>query len=212
MAACDDHERPRGRARSGRRLPPTAERRGTARGVAKRDPGVSVRLTDVSVGYDDRPVLDHVDLTLETGALTAVVGPNGGGKSTLLKLIAGLLKPWSGSLSVLGAAPGFHAPAVAYVPQAESVDWSFPVCAADVVMMGRYPRLGPLRRPGVADQAAVMAALDQVGMSPFARRQIEPCPAASGAGCSSPARSRASRSCTCSTSRSPGSMPPPRKT
>ncbi len=132
----------------------------------------SIRLADVSVGYDDRPVLEHVNLTLESGALTAVVGPNGGGKSTLLKLIAGLLKPWSGSVTVLGAAPGAHARSVAYVPQAESVDWSFPVCAADVVMMGRYPRLGPVRRPGAQDHAAVAAALDQVGMGEFGRRQI----------------------------------------
>ena len=132
----------------------------------------SIQLADVSVGYDDRAVLEHVDLTLEAGALTAVVGPNGGGKSTLLKLIAGLLRPWTGTVTVLGDVPGAHARSVAYVPQAESVDWSFPVCAADVVMMGRYPRLGPLRRPGPADHAAVAAALDQVGMGPFARRQI----------------------------------------
>lgn len=132
----------------------------------------SIRLVDVSAGYDERAVLEHVNLTLEAGALTAVVGPNGGGKSTLLKLIAGLLKPWTGSVTVLGDPPGAHARSVAYVPQAESVDWGFPVCAADVVMMGRYPRLGPLRRPGAADHAAVAGALDQVGMAPFARRQI----------------------------------------
>ena len=132
----------------------------------------SIRLVDVSVGYDERAVLEHVDLALEVGALTAVVGPNGGGKSTLLKLIAGLLKPWTGSVTVLGDTPGAHARSVAYVPQAESVDWGFPVCAADVVMMGRYPRLGPLRRPGTADHAAVAGALAQVGMTDFARRQI----------------------------------------
>ncbi|MEO8207964.1 MAG: metal ABC transporter ATP-binding protein [Chloroflexota bacterium] len=133
---------------------------------------VSLYLRDVSVGYEDRPVLDAVNLELETGALTAVVGPNGGGKSTLLKLIAGLLRPWAGEIMVLGGAPGAHARSVAYVPQAEAVDWSFPVCAGDVVMMGRYPRLGPVRRPAAADHAAVAAALEQVGMAPFARRQI----------------------------------------
>jgi ABC-type Mn2+/Zn2+ transport system ATPase subunit len=132
----------------------------------------SVRLEGVAVGYEDRPVLEHVDLTLPTGSLTAVVGPNGGGKSTLLKLIAGLLQPWSGSISVLGGRPGEHARAIAYVPQAEAVDWTFPVAAGDVVMMGRYPRLGPLRRPGTADHAAVAEALEQVGMTEFARRQI----------------------------------------
>ena len=132
----------------------------------------SIRLADVSVGYDHRPVLEHVDLVLEPGALTAVVGPNGGGKSTLLKLIAGLLKPWSGSIEVLGGAPGAHARSVAYVPQAESVDWGFPVCAGDVVMMGRYPRLGPIRRPARVDYDAVVNALHQVGMAEFAQRQI----------------------------------------
>ena len=132
----------------------------------------SVRLTDVSVGYEDLPVLENVDLMLLPGSLTAVVGPNGGGKSTLLKLIAGLLRPWSGQAEVFGAAPGAHARSVAYVPQAEVVDWSFPVCAGDVVMMGRYPRLGPVRRPGARDHAVVAAALAQVDMTGFAQRQI----------------------------------------
>ena len=132
----------------------------------------SVRLTDVSVGYEDLPVLENVDLMLLPGSLTAVVGPNGGGKSTLLKLIAGLLRPWSGQAEVFGAEPGAHARSVAYVPQAEVVDWSFPVCAGDVVMMGRYPRLGPVRRPGARDHAVVAAALAQVDMTGFAQRQI----------------------------------------
>ena len=132
----------------------------------------SIRLDDVSVGYVDRPVLEHVDLALAAGSLTAVVGPNGGGKSTLIKLIAGLLRPWSGSIEVLGGRPGEHAGSVAYVPQAEAVDWSFPVAAVDVVMMGRYPRLGPLRRPAAADHRAVKEALEQVGMAQFGRRQI----------------------------------------
>ena len=132
----------------------------------------SVQLADVTVGYTDRPVLEGVDLALEPGSLTAVVGPNGGGKSTLLKLIAGLLKPWSGTIDVLGGPPGQHARSVAYVTQAEAVDWSFPVVALDVVMMGRYPRLGPVRRPSAADHEAVARALEQVGMTSLARRQI----------------------------------------
>ncbi len=136
------------------------------------EPAASVLLNDVSVGYVDRPVLEHVDLSLAPGSLTAVVGPNGGGKSTLLKLVAGLLKPWSGTVRVLGGAPGEHARSVAYVTQAEAVDWSFPVVAVDVVMMGRYPRLGPVRRPAAADHWAVARALEQVGMRDLARRQI----------------------------------------
>ena len=132
----------------------------------------SIELNGVSVGYDDRPVLEAVDLSIAAGSLTAVVGPNGGGKSTFLKLIAGLLKPWTGSIAVLGDPPGRHAAAIAYVPQAEVVDWGFPVVAGDVVMMGRYPRLGPIRRPGHADHDAVARALAEVGMTEFAHRQI----------------------------------------
>jgi manganese/iron transport system ATP-binding protein len=134
--------------------------------------GTTVWLSHLTTGYGDRPALVNVDLRLEPGALAAVVGPNGGGKSTLLKVIAGLLQPWQGEVRVMGEPPGRHAHDVAYVPQAETVDWDFPVCAGDVVMMGRYARLGPFRRPGHDDREAVAAALRQVGMEAFASRQI----------------------------------------
>lgn len=111
-------------------------------------------------------------LALDVGTLTAVVGPNGGGKSTLLKVIAGLLPIWSGTVEVLGGPVGQHAADIAYVPQAESVDWAFPVSAADVVMMGRYARLGLLRRPRSIDHDQVRGALDAVGMADLADRQI----------------------------------------
>jgi manganese/iron transport system ATP-binding protein len=124
-----------------------------------------VWLSDVTAGYRDRPALEHLDLAVEPGTLLAVVGPNGAGKSTLLKLLAGLLEPWSGRIEVLGAPPGREARRIAYVPQAELVDWQFPVTVGDVVMMGRYPRLGLGRRPGPADRRAVVAALELVGMA-----------------------------------------------
>jgi ABC-type Mn2+/Zn2+ transport system ATPase subunit len=132
----------------------------------------SVRLTGVSAGYGARIAISDADVEFRPGRLTAVFGPNGGGKSTLLKVVAGLLKPWMGSVDVLGAPPGVEARRVAYVPQAETVDWGFPVSAWDVVMMGRYPALGPLRRPGSHDRDAVAQALDQVGMGAHARTQI----------------------------------------
>lgn len=141
------------------------------------DPGharahADVWLSDVSVGYGDRVALEHVDVAIEAGSLLAVVGPNGAGKSTLLKLMAGLLRPWHGRIEVLGAPPGREAQRIAYVPQAELVDWQFPVTVADVVMMGRYPGLGPLRRPGSGDRRAVAEALEQVGMDDHASTQI----------------------------------------
>jgi ABC-type Mn2+/Zn2+ transport system ATPase subunit len=125
---------------------------------------VAVRVSGVSAGYDHRAALEDVDLELRAGSLVAVFGPNGGGKTTLLKLIAGLLRPWSGTIEVLGQPAGQAARRIAYVPQAEQVDWSFPVSVWDVAMMGRYARLGAWRRPGSADGAAVSAALTRVGM------------------------------------------------
>jgi ABC-type Mn2+/Zn2+ transport system ATPase subunit len=131
-----------------------------------------VVLHGVTAGYDGQAAVESVDLTIRSGELVAVFGPNGGGKTTLLKLMAGLLKPWSGSVAVLGGAPASAARRIAYVPQAELVDWSFPVSVWDVAMMGRYPRLGPLHQPGAADRDAVRAALDRVGMLERARTQI----------------------------------------
>lgn len=132
----------------------------------------TIRLTDVTAGYDGQQAVEDVDLRIESGSLVAIFGPNGGGKTTLLKLMAGLLRPWSGSVEVLGGPPASAARRIAYVPQAELVDWSFPVSVWDVAMMGRYPRLGPLRQPGRADRDAVSAALDRVGMLDRARTQI----------------------------------------
>jgi ABC-type Mn2+/Zn2+ transport system ATPase subunit len=129
-------------------------------------------LSDVSAGYGERVALEHVTIAVEPGSLLAVVGPNGAGKSTLLKLMAGLSRPWSGRIQVLGGPPGREARRVAYVPQAELVDWAFPVTVEDVVMMGRFPRLGPVRRPGRDDRRAVHEALGQVQMDHHLQTQI----------------------------------------
>jgi len=131
-----------------------------------------VWLSDVSAGYAERVALEDVSLAVEAGSLLAVVGPNGAGKSTLLKVMAGLLRPWRGRVEVLGGPPGREARRVAYVPQAETVDWHFPVTARDVVMMGRYPRLGAARRPGPDDRRAVEEALAKVGMADQQHVQI----------------------------------------
>ncbi len=131
-----------------------------------------VWLSGVTAGYADRIALEDIDLAVEPGTLLAVVGPNGAGKSTLLRLMAGLLQPMAGRVEVLGHPAGQQARRVAYVPQAELVDWRFPVTVSDVVMMGRYPALGPIRRPGKDDRRAVASALEQVGMAAEADTQI----------------------------------------
>jgi ABC-type Mn2+/Zn2+ transport system ATPase subunit len=126
----------------------------------------------VTAGYEGRAALEDVTFSVDPGTLLAIVGPNGGGKSTLLKVLAGLLTPMAGTVRVLGGPPGTAARRIAFVPQAELVDWGFPVTVWDVVMMGRYPRLGPLRRPARRDREAVHDALDRAGMHAHARTQI----------------------------------------
>ena len=142
--------------------------------VATRDQSAApaVVVNGVSASYGRRVALDDVSLTVRKGSLLAVIGPNGAGKSTLLKLIAGLIHPTSGSLSVLGGPPGSAAKSVAYLPQAEAVDWEFPVTVGEVVMMGRYARLGFGRQPGPTDRERVAAALETVGMAEAVQRQI----------------------------------------
>ena len=132
----------------------------------------AVAISGVTAGYGDRSAISNVNLTLQAGSLTAIFGPNGGGKSTLIKCMAGLMQPWSGSINVFGAPVGEYAKRVAYVPQAEQVDWSFPISVDEVVMMGRTPSLGPLRRPSSVDRDAVADALQRVDMLDLARRQI----------------------------------------
>jgi len=143
-----------------------------SRAVARTTDGLSVAVEGVTAGYGRRVALDDVSLTVRTGSLLAVIGPNGAGKSTLLKLIAGLIRPTSGSLTVLGGPPGSAARSVAYLPQAEAVDWDFPVTVGEVVMMGRYARLGFGRQPAAVDRERVAAALDTVGMADAVDRQI----------------------------------------
>jgi manganese/iron transport system ATP-binding protein len=132
----------------------------------------AIELRDVTAGYDDRPVLERVSLDIARGSLLAIFGPNGGGKTTLLKLIAGILKPWTGTVETLGEPAGEAARRMAYVPQAELVDWSFPITVWNVAMMGRFARIGLLHQPSKADRAAVGEALERVGMASEARTQI----------------------------------------
>jgi ABC-type Mn2+/Zn2+ transport system ATPase subunit len=143
-----------------------------ARALAPTTDGLTVAVDGVTASYGRRVALDDVSLTVRKGSLLAVIGPNGAGKSTLLKLIAGLIRPTSGSITVLGGPPGSAARSVAYLPQAEAVDWDFPVTVGEVVMMGRYARLGFGRQPGAADRERVAAALETVGMADAVDRQI----------------------------------------
>ena len=125
----------------------------------------------VSVHYDQAAALTDITFTLSRGERIAVIGPNGAGKSTLFNIISGVLKPTAGQVNVYGSAPDAHA-CIAYVPQRNQVDWTFPANVADVVMMGRAGRIGLFRWPGGRDRAIVSEALNLVGMTHQANRQI----------------------------------------
>jgi manganese/iron transport system ATP-binding protein len=115
-----------------------------------------------------------VSFAIPQGSITALVGVNGSGKSTLFKALMGFAPAQRGTISVLGVGrdAALRANLVAYVPQSEDVDWTFPVLVEDVVMMGRYGRMNWLRRAGPEDRAQVAAALARVGMTPYRDRQI----------------------------------------
>ncbi|MDD9207128.1 metal ABC transporter ATP-binding protein [Georgenia sp. 10Sc9-8] len=134
----------------------------------------ALEVTDLSVRYGDVRALQDVGFRLRTGRVTGLVGMNGSGKSTLFRSVMGLVRPVSGQVRILGTGPGHarRAGLVGYVPQEEDVDWTFPVSVRDVVMMGRYGRLGPTRRPRRADREAVTAALERVGLADLAGRRI----------------------------------------
>jgi manganese/zinc/iron transport system ATP- binding protein len=123
-----------------------------------------IKAEELNVNYGKTSILWDLSFQIPQGLLVGIIGPNGAGKSTLLKAALGLVKPLSGNISIFGK--------VAYVPQRESVDWDFPITAAEVVLMGRYGRLGLFGRPRKADREAAAAALEQVGMSAYAHRQI----------------------------------------
>ncbi|MFN2450643.1 MAG: metal ABC transporter ATP-binding protein [Candidatus Baltobacteraceae bacterium] len=133
----------------------------------------AVVVSDLVVRYGRVTALDGASMSVAAGEALGIVGPNGSGKSTLLKTIAGLLQPASGTVRVFGRAPGaLPAGSIAYVPQIEDVDWTFPATVRDVVSMGRFPRLGMLQRFGAADRSAVSRALELLHMMPFAKRHI----------------------------------------
>jgi manganese/zinc/iron transport system ATP- binding protein len=124
------------------------------------------------VGYGSTFQLSDVSFAVEPGEVVGLIGPNGGGKSTLLKAIAGVLRVRSGEIS-LGGAPIRHREGrVAFVPQREEVNWDFPVTALDVVLMGWYRPSGWFRRPGKADRARAEEALERLGLSGYGRRHI----------------------------------------
>lgn len=122
----------------------------------------------LEVAYGDRPALRDISFCVPVGTRVAVIGPNGAGKSTLFKALVGLLPAEAGRILIHGFPLGHHLDCVAYIPQREELDWNFPVTVSDVVMMGRYGRLGWFRRPGKADHAVVAESIRRLGLTDLA--------------------------------------------
>jgi manganese/zinc/iron transport system ATP- binding protein len=131
-----------------------------------------LEVEQLTVNYEKTSVLWDINFAIPEKKIVGILGPNGAGKSTLLKALLGLLKPLSGQISFFGKPLSKVRQKVGYVPQRSSVDWDFPITAFDLVMMGRYGKMGLLKWASKEDREATRIALEQVEMLPFANRQI----------------------------------------
>ena len=131
-----------------------------------------IKVEDLTVAYEDKPVLWDIELEVKKGVLMAVVGPNGAGKSTLIKTMLDLIKPITGEVRFYGEKYSKVRDRIAYVPQRGSVDWDFPTTVFDVVEMGRYGKVGWLKRVGKIDKEKTREAIKMVEMEDFSDRQI----------------------------------------
>jgi len=131
-----------------------------------------VEIHDLTVSYDKKPVLWDIDLSLPKGQLIGVIGPNGAGKSTLIKSVMGLTPNSSGYIKLFDQDLDEVRGQISYVPQRETVDWDFPASVMDVVLMGRYGKLGLFKRPRKADREVALDCLRKVDLVSFKDRQI----------------------------------------
>ena len=132
-----------------------------------------VQIEDLYFSYNGQEVLQDINLTVRKGDFVSIIGPNGGGKTTLLKLILGLLRPGRGTILVQGRAPSANGTVIGYVPQVINHNLNFPASAMDVVLMGKYdPAKRSLFRNKQQEKKEALEALSQIGMADFAGRKI----------------------------------------
>ena len=131
-----------------------------------------IQVRDLTMAYNDKPVLWDVDVDIINNSRTAIIGPNGAGKSTMIKGILGLEQTLSGATRIDGKPVDQMLKQIAYIPQASSVNWNFPTTVEDVVLMGRYVHLGWIKRPRKLDKEIALAALEEIGLIDFRDRQI----------------------------------------
>lgn len=134
----------------------------------------AVVMRDVSVGYGKIEVLKNINLTIEAGSFSGIIGPNGGGKTTLLRLMLGLLTPWSGEVLVFGRDPRSQRKVIGYVPQAAAINRQFPISVRQTVALGRLAgKRAFLHRCSAADLSWVEYCMESLGLSDLADRKID---------------------------------------
>ncbi len=134
--------------------------------------GPAVVVEGVWAGYGSRAALQGIDFEVPRATIVGLVGPNGSGKSTLIKVILGMHQVWRGRVRVFGREPRNMRRVIGFTPQTDLVDWEFPVTVREVVTMGRFGRLGPLRWPSSRDRQIVQKCLERVRLVDLANRQI----------------------------------------
>jgi len=143
--------------------------------MARKTEDYVIEMENVSFSFGDLPVLDRVFFQVRRGEFLALLGPNGSGKTTLIKCILGLIRPGEGTVRIFGKAPwdlNDDRHRIGYVPQLISVDLTFPLLAKEAVLMGRYARIGMLRRPKESDREAARLAMERVGIADLADRPL----------------------------------------
>ena len=132
----------------------------------------TILASHLSIGFGKHTVVANIEFTTSPGALIVLIGTNGSGKSTLLKTLAGMLKPISGSVSVLGGVPGKSPRRVAYLPQHPISSHTLPLRARDVVAMGRFANLGLFNRESVRDRRILQTSLERTGAIEFSEKPL----------------------------------------
>lgn len=132
----------------------------------------AIFINNLTVAYNQQPVLWQLSAAVQPGTLLAIVGPNGAGKTTLMKTLLGLMQPLAGTITFFGKTLNEMRGKIAYIPQRSSVDWDFPLTVLDVVLMGRYRHIGWFKRLGHADYVRAHAAIAQVNLSGFTNTPI----------------------------------------
>jgi manganese/zinc/iron transport system ATP- binding protein len=133
---------------------------------------LALSVSDLTVNYGPHRALFQINLEIPKGLLIGIIGPNGAGKSTLIKTALGLIKPNVGFIKFFGQSIDQFKGQIGYVPQRESVDWDFPLTVHDLVLMGRYGKIGLVHKPKQTDYQITQNCLEKVGLHAYSGRQI----------------------------------------